>query len=148
MKQYKFYTLMMATLMAAACATEKENAGDDIAAPVAEKQPKELVMHGNTRVDNYFWLRLSDEQKNAEQKDDQTQKVISYLTAENDYLKAKMKGTEALQKKLYDEMVGRIKQTDESVPYKRNGYWYYTRYEAKNIQSIAAKKAAWRLPKK
>ncbi|MCE2733092.1 MAG: S9 family peptidase [Chryseotalea sp.] len=140
MKQYKFYTLMMATLMAAACATEKENAGDDIAAPVAEKQPKELVMHGNTRVDNYFWLRLSDEQKNAEQKDDQTQKVISYLTAENDYLKAKMKGTEALQKKLYDEMVGRIKQTDESVPYKRNGYWYYTRYEAGKEYPIYCRK--------
>jgi oligopeptidase B len=70
MKQYKFYTLIMATLMAGACATDKEKKGDDIPAPVAEKQPKELVLNGNTRVDNYFWLRLSDEQKNAEQKDE------------------------------------------------------------------------------
>ncbi|HCZ37068.1 MAG TPA: oligopeptidase B, partial [Cytophagales bacterium] len=67
--------------------------------------------------------------KNAEQKDEQTQKVVNYLTAENDYLKASLKHTEALQEKIYNEIIGRIKQTDESVPYKDNGYWYYTRYE-------------------
>ena len=91
-----------------------------------KRSAKELS--GN-RIDNYYWMKLSDEQKNATQKDEQTQKVINYLTAENDYLKAKTKHTEGLQKKIYDEIVGRIKQTDESVPYKDNGYWYYTRYE-------------------
>lgn len=109
-----------------ACNTEKKETPEDIKSPVAEKDATELS--GN-RIDNYYWMKLSDEQKNAEQKDEQTQKVINYLTAENEYLAAKMKHTEALQKKLYDEMIGRIKQTDESVPYKDNGYWYYTRYE-------------------
>jgi oligopeptidase B len=109
-----------------ACNTEKKETPEDIKSPVAEKAATELS--GN-RIDNYYWMKLSDEQKNAEQKDEQTQKVINYLSAENEYLAAKMKHTEALQKKLYDEMIGRIKQTDESVPYKDNGYWYYTRYE-------------------
>ena len=94
--------------------------------PVANKEAKELS--GN-RIDNYYWMKLSDEQKNAEQKDEQTQKVINYLNAENDYLKAVTSQNENLQKKIYDEIVGRIKQKDESVPYKNNGYWYYTRYE-------------------
>jgi oligopeptidase B len=109
-----------------ACSTEKKETVANSPSPVAEKKATELS--GN-RIDNYYWMKLSDEQKNAPQKDEQTQKVVNYLTAENEYLAAKMKHTEALQKKLYDEMIGRIKQTDESVPYKDNGYWYYTRYE-------------------
>jgi oligopeptidase B len=86
--------------------------------PIAEKKPKELTIHGDTRIDNYYWLR---ERENPE--------VIAYLEAENTYREAVMKNTEALQEQLYDEIVGRIKQTDESVPYKKNGYYYYTRYE-------------------
>jgi oligopeptidase B len=108
------------------CNSEKRETSETINAPVAEKITKELT--GN-RIDNYYWMKLSDEQKNAEAKDEQTQKVINYLTAENDYLKTKLKHTEDLQKKVYAEIIGRIKQTDESVPYKDNGYWYYTRYE-------------------
>lgn len=113
----------------AACSPASEKKADSIPAPVPEKKPFEITSNGHTRVDNYFWMRLTDEQKNAEQKDEQTQQVLNYLTAENDYLKASTKHTEALQKKLYDEFVGRIKQTDESVPYKSNGYWYYNRFE-------------------
>ena len=109
------------------CNPAKEEAkNENIAAPTAEKEAKQLS--GN-RTDNYYWMKLTDEQKNAEQKDAQTQKVLNYLTAENDYLKAKLSHTEGLQEKIYNEIVGRIKQTDESVPYKDNGYWYYTRYE-------------------
>jgi oligopeptidase B len=106
------------------CGEKKENT--ELATPLAEKIPDTLS--GN-RIDNYYWMKLTDEQKNAEQKDEQTQKVINYLTAENEYLKTSLKHTESLQKKIYDEIIGRIKQTDESVPYKDNGYWYYTRYE-------------------
>jgi len=73
-------------------------------------------------------MRLTEEQRNADKKDDQTIKVINHLTAENDYLNANLKRTEGLQEKLYNEIVGRIKQDDESVPYKDNGYWYYKRY--------------------
>jgi oligopeptidase B len=124
------FALIISALILNACNPAKEEAKqDEIAPPTAEKIAKELTANGNTRIDNYYWMKLTDEQKNAEQKDEQTQKVLNYLTAENDYLAAKMKHTEALQEKIYNEIIGRIKQTDESVPYKDNGYWYYTRYE-------------------
>ena len=60
------------------------------AGPVAKKIPLEMTEHGDSRVDNYFWMRLSDEQKNAETPDEQTQDVIDYLAAENDYIDAAM----------------------------------------------------------
>lgn len=88
-----------------------------------------MVEHGNTRSDNYFWMRLSDDQKEAETPDAQTSDVLDYLNAENAYLKAGMAHTETLQKKLYDEITGRIKQDDASVPVKKNGYTYYSRFE-------------------
>jgi len=97
--------------------------------PVAEKIAKEMTIHGDTRVDDYFWMRLSDEQKNADVADDQTQNVLDYLNAENSYRESEMKDTEEFQENLYNEIVGRIKKTDESVPSKVDGYWYYTRYE-------------------
>jgi oligopeptidase B len=121
--------LAMAALALACGPAQKEETKEDIKPPVAEKKPHELTANGNTRIDNYYWMKLTDEQKNAGNKDEQTTKVINFLKAENDYLVAKMKHTEALQEKIYKEIVGRIKQTDESVPYKDNGYWYYTRYE-------------------
>ena len=97
--------------------------------PVAEKMDSVLTAHGDTRIDPYFWMRLSDDQKNAENPDEQTQKVIDYLNAENDFKDKVMSHTEGFQQKLYDEIVGRIKQTDESVPYFNRGYWYYLKYE-------------------
>jgi oligopeptidase B len=123
-------SLAIAALLLGACEANKtQESKETIQPPTAEKVAYELTAHGNKRIDNYYWMKLSDEQKNAATKDEQTQKVLNYLNAENDYLKAKMKHTEALQEKLFNEIVGRIKQTDESVPYKLNGYWYYTRYE-------------------
>ena len=97
--------------------------------PRAKKIAKELVEHGHTRVDNYYWMRLSDEQKNATTPDEQTADVLAYLKEENDYVDAGMKHTEELQKQLFEEMKGRIKEDDSSVPVKQNGYWYYTRFE-------------------
>jgi oligopeptidase B len=93
--------------------------------PVAEKIPHELF---DKRTDNYFWMRLSDEQKNAKTPDAQTSKVLEYLNRENEYSKAVLKSTEELQKKLYDEITGRIKKDDESVPYYENGFYYYNKY--------------------
>ena len=101
----------------------------DVDLPIAEKVPHELNAHGDVRVDNYYWMRLSDAQKNAETADEQTKKVLDYLNAENAYTDAKLKHTDKFQQDLYDEIVGRIKQDDESVPYRDNGYFYYTRYE-------------------
>ncbi|MGB7294507.1 MAG: S9 family peptidase [Candidatus Aminicenantales bacterium] len=86
--------------------------------PVAEKMAKEFQEFEGTRIDDYYWLK---ERENP--------KVVEYLKAENEYLKAVMKPTEELQEKLYQELVGRIKQTDMSVPYRENGYYYYSRYE-------------------
>lgn len=97
--------------------------------PDAMQKDSVLTIHGDPRTDPYFWMRLTDEQKVAEKPDIQTQRVLNYLEAENKYTKTVMRNTDSLQNKLYDEIVGRIKQTDESVPYFKNGYWYYTRYE-------------------
>ncbi len=91
---------------------------ENMTPPDAEKKPKELTIHGDTRIDNYFWL---NQRENPE--------VIEYLKAENKYTKAALKPTEPLQEKLFKEMKGRIKEDDQSVPYEKKGYYYYTRYE-------------------
>ncbi len=101
----------------------------DIKPPLAKKVAKEMTIHGDTRVDNYYWMRLSDEQKNAKDPDEHTKEVLDYLTAENSYKDELLSHTTDFQEKLYDEIVGRIKKDDSSVPYKDNGYFYYTRYE-------------------
>jgi len=86
--------------------------------PIANKIPKKLEIHNDVRIDNYFWLN-----------DREDPSVIDYLEAENTYTKAVLKHTEGLQADLFEEMKGRIKEDDTSVPYKLNGYWYITRYE-------------------
>lgn len=87
-------------------------------APVATKKSHELTKHDDTRIDDYYWL---NERENPE--------VIAYLEAENAYTDTILAHTDQLQQDLYDEMLGRIKQTDISVPFKLNGYYYYRRYE-------------------
>ena len=104
-------------------------AAQDLAPPVAKTIAKVDTLHGDVITDNYFWIR---EKTNPE--------VISYLNAENAYTAAKMKHTEALQQKLYDEMLGRIKETDLSVPYRDNGYWYYNRTEKGKSYPIQLRK--------
>nr|WP_233487106.1 S9 family peptidase [Tenacibaculum sp. E3R01] len=112
----------------------------DIKAPVAEKQLTKLEKHGDIREDNYFWMRLTDEQKNAEVKDNQTQKVYDYLNAENDFYDKMTVETNDFQEQLFQEMKGRIKEDDESVPYKSNGYFYITRYEKGQQYPIFSRK--------
>ena len=127
---HRYAPFLLLVAISVGCSTPKEKEKRNTAPPPeAEKIPHELTAHGSKRVDPYYWMKLSEEQKNAASKDQQTEKVLNYLTAENEYLESELKHTEALQEKLYDEMVGRIKQDDESVPYQDNGYWYYTRYE-------------------
>jgi oligopeptidase B len=100
--------------------------------PVAKKVPQTFTLHGDERVDEYGWLR---DKKSAE--------TIAYLEAENAYADAVMKPTEELQKKLYDEMLGRIKQTDVQVPYRKGAYLYYTRtVEGKQYPIHARKKGS------
>ncbi len=97
--------------------------------PIARVAPKVDTLHGQIRVDNYFWLR---DKKNPE--------VLAYLEAENAYTAAGMKHTEALQEQLYREMLGRIKETDLTVPYRNTGYWYYTRTEEGKSYPIFCRK--------
>lgn len=98
--------------------------------PVAEKKPKALTIHGHTREDDYYWLR---EKENPE--------VIAYLEAENAYTEAMMAHTEPLQERLYQEMVGRIQETDETAPVPIGDYNYYSRTEEGEQYSIYCRKA-------
>jgi oligopeptidase B len=125
----RIFKIIFAITIIAGCNSTDTTIDTEMHPPDPEQIPKELVSHGDVRIDNYYWMKLTDDQKNAEDPDEQTQKVISYLEAENEYLNKMMAHTEELQENLYQEIIGRIKQTDESVPYFKNGYWYYTRYE-------------------
>lgn len=128
MKKILPFIIVLNLIFAIAC---KNTSMKNISAipPVAEKQPDTLEKHGDQRIDNYFWMRLSDEQKNAEKKDAQTQKVYDYLEAENTYYEEVMGHAKTFSENLFEEMKGRIKEDDSSVPYKENGYFYSTRYE-------------------
>ncbi|MGA1374582.1 MAG: hypothetical protein ACO3YQ_07240, partial [Flavobacteriales bacterium] len=90
-------------------------ASDYPAAPVAAIQPHETAIHDTVLVANYHWMRLSDEQKEAEQPDAQTTQVLDYLNAENAYTDTVLAATKAFQDTLFNEIVGRIKQDDSSV---------------------------------
>ncbi len=104
-------------------------AAQDLTPPSAKVIARIDTLHGDIRTDNYFWIR---EKTNPE--------VISYLNAENAYTAARMKHTEALQQRLYDEMLGRIKETDLSVPFRDHGYWYYNRTEKGKSYPIRLRK--------
>src|SRR6185369_13111484 len=97
--------------------------------PVAKIIPHSMTVHGDTRVDNYFWLR-----------DRNDPDTIAYLEAENLYTKEKLRHIEESQTALYGEMLGRIQQTDLSVPVKRDEYLYYTRTEEGKQYSIQCRR--------
>jgi oligopeptidase B len=85
-------------------------------APVAARQPKTLTVHGDARVDDYFWLREKGDPK-----------VMDYLHAEDAYADAVMQPTAAFQDALFKELVGHIKEDDDTAPYRRGDYFYFTR---------------------
>jgi len=94
---------------------------EDLKVPVAKKINKELTQHGDVRIDPYYWL---NERTSPE--------VIDYLTEENAYTKKMLAHTEALQETIYEEIIGRIKKDDTSVPYRKNGFFYQTQYQEEN----------------
>ena len=102
---------------------------EDIKPPVAEMIPRLDVVQDEQRTDNYFWLR-----------DKSNPKVIEYLEAENRYTEAVMKHTESFQEQLYQELLGRIKETDLTVPEKLDDYFYYTRTETGKQYRIDCRK--------
>ncbi len=97
--------------------------------PLAKKIPTKLNYHSDSLIDDYFWMRLSDDQKESSDPDTQTQDVLDYLDEENQYLDFNMSDTDQLQSKLFDEYVSRIKQDDSSVPYVENEYTYSSKFE-------------------
>jgi oligopeptidase B len=100
--------------------------------PVAKKVPKSVTMFGDTRTDDYGWIR-----------DKASPETIAYLESENAYTEGFMKPTEGLQQRLYDEMLSHIKQTDTNVPYRKGDYFYYTRtVEGKQYPIYARKKGS------
>jgi oligopeptidase B len=109
-----FFVCLLTGTTAAAAAGQDGETGPPVARTIARVD----TLHGEVRVDPYFWLR--DDRRAAPE-------VLSYLEAENRYTDAHMRHTDRLQQKLYQEMVGRIKETDLSVPEYVNGFWYYTR---------------------
>ncbi|MBF4505665.1 S9 family peptidase [Flavobacterium sp. JLP] len=109
--------------------TNAQSMQNDIKAPKAKEIPKSLKKHKEIRVDNYFWL---NDRENPE--------VIDYLNKENAYYESMTSSTKGLQESLYEEMKGRIKEDDSSVPYFYNGYFYITRFETGQDYPIFARK--------
>lgn len=96
-------------------------AEEQMSAPKAKKQPYKMSMHGDARVDNYYWLR-DDKRKSPE--------VVDYIEKENKYSQQTLTHGEPLKKQIYDELLARMKQDDQSVPYNYNGYTYRSRVES------------------
>lgn len=101
--------------------TNASFAEERMIAPKAQKQPHTMTIHGDTRIDDYYWLR-DDARKSPE--------VIEYLTQENNYTQQQLQSGSSLKKEIYDELFSRVKQDDESVPYNYNGYTYRSRVVA------------------
>jgi oligopeptidase B len=91
--------------------------------PIAETKPHQRTIHGDTVMDNYYWMI------DYFKKGPDSTKVVDYLTSENRYVDTMMSGVKLFQEQLFTEMKARIKEKDESVPYLKNGYFYYTRTE-------------------
>jgi len=140
MNQILKLSVLISIIFASGCKSDKHMSTDDLKAPSAEKQAKSLTIHNSTRIDNYFWMRLTDEQKTAKNKDAQTQKVEAYLNSENEYFDKVTASTNNFQKELFEEMKGRIKEDDTSVPYFRNNYFYITRFEKGSQYPIYSRK--------
>jgi len=99
--------------------------------PMPQKRPHEMTLHDHTRVDEFYWLR-DDSRKDPE--------VIAYLEAENAYFEKVMEPVAGMQQSLFEEMTARLDPDDSSVPYMKNGYWYYSRYEPDHEYAIHARR--------
>ncbi len=132
MRSCRYVLLTVLLFMGSGC-TESNTDMSDITHewPVADERPHELTEHGNTRIDNYYWLR-DDERKDPD--------VLGYLNAENAYREKQTEHLRGIEEKLYRELIGRIKQTDESVPVRIDNYWYYERYEEGKEYAINARR--------
>jgi oligopeptidase B len=99
--------------------------------PMPEKRPHEMTLHGHTRVDEFYWLR-DDTRKDPE--------VLAYLEQENAFFDKVMEPWQGMQDAMFEEMTSRLDPDESSVPYLKNGYWYYSRYEPGNEYAIHARR--------
>jgi oligopeptidase B len=121
---------LFALLLLALVACQATDSIPSIAvAPRAKVVPERLEAHGDVRIDDYYWMREREDPE-----------VVAYLEAENAYTAAVMAPTEALQKELYEEMIGRVRQDDSTVPTQRGDWWYYTRFEEGSAYPIHCRK--------
>lgn len=97
--------------------------------PQAKQVPHEMAIHGHTRNDEYHWMRLTEEQREADPPDAHTCEVVDHLNAENAYADSLLAPVSGLRETLFAEMKARVKEEDLSVPYRENGYWYNHRFE-------------------
>ncbi|MFS6537168.1 S9 family peptidase [Idiomarina loihiensis] len=128
------YIALLSAALLQACSPANQNTDTSsstskqgVEAPVAEKVPHEMTIHGDTRIDNYYWMR-DDERKDP--------KVLAYLEAENAYTDEMLAHTEDLQQKLFEEMKSRIAKDDNSVPVRDGGYYYSTEMRGDNEYPI------------
>jgi oligopeptidase B len=130
-------------LLATGCGNNPQPMPTDTALqpPVAAEKPFTLTAHGHTRTDEYHWMRLTEAQRNAAEPDDHTREVVAYLEAENSYTEATLAPVKALRSTLFQEMKGRMKEDDISVPYRENGFWYHYRYEEGKEYPIHVRRA-------
>ncbi|MBK8498977.1 MAG: S9 family peptidase [Flavobacteriales bacterium] len=124
-------SLLTPLLLLPACsnAPQPMNDTDLLAPPVATKRPHTISAHGHTRNDEYYWMRLTEDQRNASPLDAHTREVVEHLNAENAYTEAVLGPIKQLRENLFAEMKARIKETDLSVPYRENGFWYQQRFD-------------------
>ena len=101
--------------------------------PVAARRPRVIASPHGERIDPYFWLRDDEREDRA---------VLDYLKSENDYKERVLEAQKPLEERLYGEIVGRLKPDDASVPFRKNGYWYYSRYEPGKEHPIFARREA------
>jgi oligopeptidase B len=130
---------VVSALLLAACAggapqrTESESMPQSAPVPpIAAVRPHLVESPNGTRVDEYYWLR--DDTRTSKE-------VLGYLEAENAYKEAMTAHSNALEERLYNEFVARLKQDDSTVPYRKRGYWYYTRFETGKEYPVYARKA-------
>ena len=126
--------IVFTTLLAGMIFMNPSTQAQDAIPPKAKKIAKKLVTHGHERIDNYYWLN-----------DREDSEVINYLNRENAYTKSILADVKSLEKELFEEIVGRIKQDDSSVPYDFRGYTYYTRFNKGEQYPIFCRKKGWRI---
>jgi oligopeptidase B len=129
MKKTLVFSLVCIIFAGSITNTKAQSMSEKSTTPIAKIIPKKLIKHNDTRIDNYFWL---NERENPA--------VIDYLNQENAYYETMTADTKTFQKELFEEMKGRIKEDDQSVPYLYNGYYYITRFEKGQDYPIYSRK--------